>query len=181
MTETLHKTTQELIKTIERKDKRFRFAQTIFMIMSTAALIIGGMYFINGQNRDRIDREKQTSNIIQKQSDKIDDLSKKIQCLSNFFSQPDRQNLVITDPNKCFTDRLDNDGGFTNSITNPGPDNTIQNNNTNPTNSQVSNTQTPASDQNQPPDGGSGQEANPPRKILGIPVCIPFTNVCARK
>lgn len=40
MTEDLHKSTQDLIGQIERKDRRFRFAQSVFMISTLIALIL---------------------------------------------------------------------------------------------------------------------------------------------
>lgn len=186
MVEDEHKSIPELIHSIEKKDKRFRIAQTIFMMAVMIALALSGYFLVTNSNKDRIAREKQTSEIIQRQSQKIDDLSNKLQCLGNFFAQPDRQNLVVKDLNTCFTERLSD--GSSLFLSGPVSNNTNANDNTNSGTPQgnASQNQT-APDQpnnnqvpqiNTPPDPTTGER--PPKKVLGVPLCIPFTDRCVR-
>lgn len=110
-------------------------------------------------------------------------------CLASFFSQPNRQTLIIVDLSKCTIKHTDT--GQTETLpffqTQPSPavpsSDTTQKSTTTPTSTQANNTpnqqiasQTPASSQTAP------QETIAPaaKEILGIPLCVPFTGVCVR-
>ena len=180
MTDDMHSQTRQLITSIERKDRRFRSTALIFMVAVLIALGMGGYFVVQGFKTEQAKRDQTTNDIIKAQSAKIDELSNKLQCITIFFAQPDRANLIITDPNDCFTKRLDN-GDIRQLVTNPEPNTAKENNNTN-TEASQGNTQK-APDQTPivtPPDVGSGEADKPPREVLGIPVCVPFTNVCVR-
>ncbi len=190
MAEEMHKTIPELIHSIEKKDRRFRLAQTVFMLAIMAAIGFAVYFIYQGYAKEQQRRIEAVAQINKNIENKIDDANKRLQCVTNFFAQPDRANLILTDPNECFTQRLDS-GDIRKLETNPGPDNSTQNNNTNGITSQEGNTNNSASDQTfnpnmdgleqvTPPDSGSGSGQKPPRKLFGIPVCVPFTDFCAR-
>ncbi len=186
------KSIPELIHSIEKKDRRFRVAQTVFMIAILIPVAIGGYFLATNQTKERIAREEQTSQIIDRQSEKIDDLTNRLRCLAVFFSEPDRANLIITDIDQCFTQRIDN-GDIRKLDIGSDPANTNQNSNNTDTShedtqkktdqnnlgnqNENNNSQTPVD----PPSVGLGEEENPPRRIAGIPVCIPFTEICVRE
>lgn len=94
----------ELVKNIEDKDRRFRIAQTIFMIATLLALLV----VIAAQQRTLKGVEAQlqqaktvaaenTKNIKSTQSVIV----RRLDCMAVFFSQRNRTNLTIDDIDKC--------------------------------------------------------------------------------
>lgn len=99
-------------------------------------------------------------------------------CLAEFFSRPDRDNLVVSEI--CTIEPIDNGGGNGTS-TSPTPQTSQnstshdQNQNGNKPNQNPGspgNPNTPPEPPENPPD--------PPVEVLGIPVCVPFTGLCVR-
>jgi len=100
--------TNALIAQIESKDRRFRLAQTIFMVATFFALIL----IISAQQRtlagvqNQLDQQK----TIAKQSDdraqdQLQTILRRFDCLTVFFSQKDRTNLTIKSIDQCTLDR----------------------------------------------------------------------------
>jgi hypothetical protein len=100
--------THDLISTIERKDRRFRFFQTLFMVGTFIALII----IIGGQQRTLDGVQKQLSEArqtAQKQSKQTDEsqatVLRRLDCLAVYFSQTDRASLTIENIDQCTLNR----------------------------------------------------------------------------
>ncbi len=100
MTDVQHQTTRELIEEIEKKNKRFRFAEMLFIVMTFLGLIT----VIVIQQRT-LDTSRATLVAVQaqlKQQDQsVNQINRHIDCVLVFFSQRDRANLSIEDVNKC--------------------------------------------------------------------------------
>ena len=108
MSDQLYKTTHQLINNIEKKDKRFRFFQTLFMVLTFLALII----VISAQQRTLVGVQTQLTEqdtIATATKEHNDDNQKailrRLSCMTVFFSQTNRQNLSIQNIDKCTLDR----------------------------------------------------------------------------
>lgn len=178
-----HTSTQELISRIESKDRKFRTAQALFMAMLLATLI--GIIFVQFRTLDTVHQQLTTSKATAAEATRQGDdqrktIIRRLDCMTAFFSQPDRQNLTIKDVDKCSisaggsaeqffapangTSTQQNTDGSTTTTTTSTPGNPGA---TNPTPPAPSATPTPAP---QPE----------PLKVLGVPVCVPFTGACVR-
>lgn len=100
--------TDELIGQIERKDRVFRVAQTIFMVSTLVALLI----VISAQQRTLNSIQNQVEDakrVAQAQSDQSDNLQttilRRLDCLAVYFSQRNRTDLTIEDIDKCTLNR----------------------------------------------------------------------------
>lgn len=101
-------TTDELIEQIESKDRRFRLAQTIFMVSTFIALII--VIVIQNQTlhgvQEQLTQAKDVAAQQSRQSDASDaKIIRRLDCMVVFFSQKDRTNLSITNIDECTLDR----------------------------------------------------------------------------
>lgn len=119
-----HQNTTELVKAIERKDKRFRFFQTVFMVGTFVLLIL----VISAQQRtiDGIDNQITEARAERtKQSDanqaRTETILRRLDCLAVYFSQSSRAGLTIANIDKCTLNRegdvqqfftQDNDGNI---------------------------------------------------------------------
>lgn len=99
---------EELIHAIERKDRRFRFAQTLFMVGTFVALII----IIGAQQRTLDGVQQQLTQAKQialetanRSKDQQDTILRRLDCMSVFFSQRDRTNLSIENIDKYTLNR----------------------------------------------------------------------------
>jgi len=99
-----HSSTQELIAAIENKDRRFRFAQTIFMVGTFLALIvvIGAQQKTLNAVQAQLAQAKSTAAAQSKQADEAATrIERRLDCMVVFFSQKDRTALSIADIDKC--------------------------------------------------------------------------------
>lgn len=181
MTDDLHKSTQDLIGQIERKDRRFRVAQAVFMISTLIALII----VISAQQRtltgikDQLVQAKAAQAAASKQSDdQRDKIIRRLDCIVVFFTMPNRATVTIDDIDKCSLNRDQTVQQFF-----AQPENTPAEKPPNlaPSSSAPSGT-TAQPNQPQPTTPTPPVIPSPPDplKLLGVPVCIPLTNICAR-
>jgi hypothetical protein len=183
-----HERTQELIHKIESKDRRFRTAQSVFMIalMITLIAVIAIQFRTLETVKQQLAVQKATTAETTKQSDqqrKI--IIRRLDCMVAFFSQKDRTNLSIQDIDKCSINR-DGDinqffapanGTSSSTSTNgDGSKTTTTTTNSTPGNPGANSQTPPAQPVPQPP----VVEPRPPAQVLGVPVCVPFTNVCVR-
>lgn len=188
---TIAQSTDDLISQIEHKDRRFRLAQTIFMISTLLALVI----VISAQQRtldgvkDQLAQAKSTAETQAKQSDEQrDKIIRRLDCMVVFFTQADRTNLTIENIEKCSLNRDENiDQFFKQPESSPAE---------NPPNLTPGSSPTPGptAQPNQPqtinpnspgltpfiPQQPVPTPDPPPFEVLGIPACIPFTGVCVR-
>lgn len=100
--------TRTLIAAIERKDRRFRLFQTLFMVGTFLALII----IIGAQQRtlgELQDSQKQAEKVAvetaKRSKDQQDTILRRLDCMSVFFSQKDRTNLTIDNIDRCTLER----------------------------------------------------------------------------
>lgn len=104
-------TTDQLIEQIETKDRRFRLAQTVFMVSTFIALAI--VIFIQNQTlhgvQDQLTQAKEVAAEQSKQSDKSDEkIIRRLDCMTVFFSQRNRTNLTIDNIDRCTLNREGN-------------------------------------------------------------------------
>lgn len=113
--------TDDLIAQIERKDRRFRLAQTVFMLSTFLALLI--VIFIQNQTLHQVQQQLVSAkNTAAQQDDNAnkatDKIIRRLDCMTVFFSQKDRTNLTIKDIDEC---TLERDGDIQRFFTNnPG-------------------------------------------------------------
>lgn len=173
-----HTSTQALITAIESKDRRFRLAQTIFMVGTFIALIvvIGAQQKTLSAVEDQLIQAKNTAAKQSKQSDEASArIERRLDCMVVFFSQKDRTRLSIDNVDKCTLNRDGNLQQFfqqnDNGTTTVKPQATTQPPATAPTNQQ---SKSPVV---QPPVATGG--ADPNRGVFGWGVCAPvFERLC---
>lgn len=181
-----HTTTQQLIENIEKKDRRFRTAQAIFMAILFSALV--GIIFIQFKTLQSVQQQlvaqKDTAQETTKENQQIQDkIIRRLDCMVAFFSQTDRTNLSIADIDKCSLNRDGNVQQFFQSPeSTPSAQSPTINQNPTPKTSTSAPTTTPPSNAvpNPVPAPVTVQPTPPPVTVLGIPLCVPFTGVCVR-
>lgn len=99
-----HVSTQKLISTIERKDRRFRAAQIAFMVILVSSLV--GIIIIQVRTlaavNEQLSQQKRTvTDIKRDNSEQLGRLNRHLDCIVAYFGQTDRANLTIEDINKC--------------------------------------------------------------------------------
>lgn len=182
---TLSKSTDELIAQIEHKDRRFRLAQTIFMISTLLALVL----VISAQQRtldgvkDQLVQAKATAAEQSEQSDEQrDKIIRRLDCMVVFFTQTDRTNLSIDDIDKCSLNRDENvQQFFSQPESTPAEKPPDLTNGAGPADPE----QAPAATNNPQATPPIPQQPvptpeRPPVEVLGIPACLPFTGICVR-
>lgn len=103
-----HLSTQELIHKIESKDRKFRLAQSVFMVLLLATLT--GVIFVQFRTldavREQLISQKATSEERSTQNKELQDkIIRRLDCMVVFFSQPDRSGLTIENINECSLNR----------------------------------------------------------------------------
>ena len=175
-----HLSTQELINRIESKDRKFRLAQSVFMILLLATLT--GVIFVQFRTlnavKEQLIVQKATSEERSSQNRELQDkIIRRLDCMVQFFSQPDRSNLTIENINQCSLNRNEDVQQF---FQQPESTPSQKPNTVNPT-AQPEETTMP--EPSEPPAISNNPvpiEPRPPKRILGIPLCVPFTESCLR-
>lgn len=188
-----HLSTQELINRIESKDRRFRTAQAIFLILLLSLLI--GVVFVQFRTLDTVRQQlvasKAQADENSKQSDKQREvIVRRLDCMVAFFSQPDRTTIRIADIEKCSLEKDDpaqffapvNGTSSTTTTNGDGSNTTTTTTNDTPGNPGATPSTTPPQSTNTPTPVPQPPvvEPRPPVEVLGLPVCVPFTGVCLR-
>lgn len=189
MSHELHGATQRLIQDIERKDRRFRIAQTVFMVLLIGGFVAGGFLANQAYQSAQAQRDRDNAAVIQAVNDKLDRQSEQLRCIVEFFTIEDRANLVITSVEDCFdvnrTSQDDSDDSafsaegeqspnFTPGPT--GPQQTID-----PQSPGLSPVGPTPQQPSEPTPEPEPPAEDPPVEVLGIPVCVPLTGVCLRQ
>lgn len=181
--------TTALLAAIERKDRRFRLFQTIFMVGTFLALII----IIGAQQKTLADVQNQ-----QKQAEEIalesakrsenqqDKIIRRLNCMVVFFSETDRQNLSINDIDRCTLNRDENIDQFFQQPESTPAEQPPNLEGSAPTATQE-NAEAPVPEQarTEPPASQpTVVEPRPPATIetplVDIPLCVPLTGLCIR-
>jgi hypothetical protein len=180
-----HASTQELINKIESKDRRFRTAQAAFMLLLLAALV--GIVFVQFRTLESVHQQLVVSRTVAAETKSQSNAQNaiiihRLDCMTAFFSVPNRTNLTISDVEKCSISGNDpqqyftpNNGTTTQKNTDGSTTTTTNDTPGNPGSSTGPTSQAP---QNQAPTVPPVQKS--PVRVFGIPVCIPFTGVCVR-
>ena len=174
----------DLLHKIERNDRRFRMAQSIFMTVIGLVLVglIAAQFVVIRNFQDQSGERAKGIHTLQDSNRKLleenkhlsEQTNRYIQCIAQFFATTDRQDRVLADLDACTY----MDGGeIVPGLTAP------QNGSTN--------SPAPTTTQNTPANpGGAGESTTPvtptpavpdPVRVFGIPVCVPFTGVCWRQ
>jgi Tfp pilus assembly protein PilN len=104
MTEDLHKSTQTLISSIEKKDRRFRVFG--FLAVAITVLLLAVLLVIGLRNLTRANEQlTKTNALLEQQKQATDTITRRLDCMTVFFSQKDRTSLSIADIDKCTLDR----------------------------------------------------------------------------
>lgn len=184
-----HLSTQQLIASIERKDKRFRLFQSLFMIGTFIGLII----IIGAQQRtlDGVQAQvKQDAEIAERtradRTEQLNDITRRLNCMVVFFSTPDRTNLTIENVEKCTLNKDENLNKFFHDEPTNNSENPPNLSDSAPTAAQE-NAEAPAPEQPNTEDPGGETppaEERPPvtvqTPIVDIPLCVPLTGICVR-
>ncbi len=180
------------LREIDLKDKRFRIAQTVFMFIVGAAFI-GTFGFLVvlltnaqdqlAQQRVLLDQQK-TLSVQQKEateelkkdtSAKLDRQAEYIKCIAKLFAEHEAGTTTIDNLELCaVTERPLDSLGF-----GQQSENTPSARNVEPP--LVSKTDPPAEPAPQPQPQPEPQEEHPPVEILGVPMCVPLTDLCIRE
>lgn len=177
----LVKSTDELIAQIENKDRRFRLAQTVFMVSTLIALVV----VISAQQRtlnsvkEQLVQAKVTAAAQAKQSDdQRDKIIRRLDCIVVFFTLPNRQAVTIDDIDKCSLNRDASIQQFfaqpENNTADQPPNLTPSTGQATPSTSPPATTAAPIIPQQVVP------TPVPPKEVLGVPLCLPFTSRCIR-
>lgn len=179
---------QQLVEKMERNDRRFRIAQSLFMFLIGAALV---MLFVLQLNQNA-QRAKLITDLERHNDSQLQLQTKYIQCIFKFFANQDRQNKTVADPNTCAIQ--DNGEPI------PGVDITPSKS---PSSTFLSNPRSTGANANeiqgsqpsfaQPPANETPPAATKPEQsdkpllqagpltISGTPVCLPWAGICTPK
>ncbi len=159
MTLELHAETQKLIRKVERKDRQFRIAATIFAIgimLILAILLAIGLRNLSKAN-DQLVQQKQ---LLEQQQESTEKISRRLDCMTVFFSQKDRTGLSIANIDQC---TLNRSGDIQRFFVQPQTGQSSQPQNASPNNSGNSTSSTPTTP-SQPQ-----EPSNPPSVVTPNP------------
>lgn len=94
--------TVDLIREIESKDRRFRRTLGVFMTLVVIGAIIGGYMAAQAYQERQAQAERERSEVLKLIDQKLQAISDQNKCIVEFFTQPDRDNLVIESADNCF-------------------------------------------------------------------------------
>lgn len=186
-----HYTTQELIGLIERKDRIFRFSQSLFMILVLVALlsVITAQFRTLEAVRTQVDEQSKIVGEIQKNNDEaLDKVNRRLNCLAIYFSQKDRTQITIQNIDSCVLNKDGSNQQFDNSAgTSPGGQTpNLSPSTTEPATGSAttpSQSNTGSTNNNQSDTGGQSEQRPPvtlQTPFLDIPLCLPATGLCIR-
>lgn len=148
-----HLSTQELIRNIERSDRRFRLATQIFLVLIGLALCLvlylqfQALEQFKQQSADRSAEIKQLQEENKAESEKS---NRYLRCIATYFANPDRGNTVIQSIEDCNIDPTT--GAFV-----PGVEQPIASNPTGSSSLTPGSANPEPSNNNTNPGGGQGQ------------------------
>ena len=183
-------TAEELIRAIEKKDRRFRLFQTFFMVGTFLALIIiisAQQRTLDGITQQQAAQKEFSAESREERNDQNEAIARRLNCIIVFFSLPDRDEVTIEDINSCALNRDKTEQQFF-----AEPESTDQEQPPNLTDGAPSGgsdgspapTQPQQPTNPQPPTENPQQPNNPVELDLpllpSIPLCVPVTGICVR-
>lgn len=158
-----------------------------FITLAVALFIIFMLFRITAQNNQLAQQAKNTA----EQNQRIAKANgQHIDCIAKLFAAYTRDKTPITLENldKCKATAAETsaimsgavDFSPTQTHTSPVPTNQNTNNSTNNTTSQERIQQTAPSEQGQTKPPSVPNIPTPPQEVLGVPLCVPFTQMCVR-
>lgn len=177
----------DLLHKIEKNDRRFRTAQTIFMsiigmilvgLVAAQFLVISNFQAQSAERAKGLKQLQEDNKTLSEANKHLNEQTNRyVQCIARFFATTDRQTRVLTDLDKCSYEQ--------NGQSLPGLDITPSSSLTPAPTTQEPTTPvtiSPTTPGLTPVEPEPAEPAEPaPFKVLGIPVCVPFTNVCVRR
>lgn len=180
----MNEVSHHLLEEIDRKDRRFRFFQSLFFFL--VAIMLGFLLYASLQQSQSNQQviENQAANLkalneaAQKRSVQINDLQKHIDCVVALFQQPNRATLRISDLENCSLEQLQQSssasGGSTGS-TKSGSVNVPPSSNSQTQQGSAPVLSAPTPIQGEPV---TPQAPNTP-DFLNTKLCLPFLQQCA--
>lgn len=108
LTEDEKRDTITLLAAIERKDKRFRVAQAVFMIgtfLLLTVVIIAQYNVLNQIKAQNMSAQATADKQSKESNERQEKIIRRLDCVVVFFGQKDRANLSIEDIEKCALNR----------------------------------------------------------------------------
>ncbi len=100
MTDALHQTTQDLITDYYTKDRKRSVAVLCLALAGVLTVIISAVWIL--QARQSLNKQQIQILSLQKEiDDRTQDIQNQITCISQYFTQRDRANIVIPNIDKC--------------------------------------------------------------------------------
>lgn len=181
------KSTDELIQDVVRSSHRLRVTASVFMgIVATLliSLIVAQFWQLQEYRRQSTERAEGIRRLSEAAANNSEVSNRYLQCIARFFATTDRASRTLTDLDACTYEvdgqsvpGLDTRPTSTASGQSPAPQTQNQTPQTNTQPGVVPGTPEPEEPApEQPP-----ADPRPPIEVLGIPVCVPLTNVCVRQ
>lgn len=175
----------DLLHRIEKNDRRFRFAQSIFMTIIGLVLVglIAAQFLVirsfQEQSAERASGikalQEDNQSLLKENKHLSEQTNRYIQCIAQFFATTDRQTRVLSDLDKCTYEQ--NGRAIPGVVLPQSSDETT--NSPAPVDSQ--NTGSGSSGAGEGSTSGNAENTPAARKVFGIPVCVPFTQFCVRQ
>jgi hypothetical protein len=182
-------TAEELIRAIEKKDRRFRLFQSLFMIGTFCALIViigAQQRTLDGVQTQVAEDQKIAAQTRKERTEQLNDITRRLNCMVVFFSTPDREGLTIENVNECTLNRNEN----LNKFFEDEPNNSSENPPNLPGSATTAPQENAAAPVPQNPQIENPNPETPPAEerppltlqtpIIDIPLCVPLLDVCAR-
>lgn len=171
-----------LLNAIRRRDLIYRLLQGAMIVIVVGGFLITSI--IQGQANTRVldglreqNRQLQTAvnDLKADANDKLDQQTRHLQCIAQFFAQPDREDRVIENLNDCLiTAAPQSSRPFAPPLAQAPAQQSAPSNT-------PSGESPPKSSPANPPAIPPLQPATNPIELLGLPICLPILDVCVER
>lgn len=172
-----------LLHAIRRRDLIYRLLQGAMIVIVVGGFLITSI--IQGQANTRVldglrkqNHQLQTAvdDLKADANDKLDQQTRHLQCIAQFFAQPNREDRVIENLNDC----LISAAPATNRPSNTPPIAQAPSPQGQPSNA-PSGESPPKSPPADPPATPPSLPGSKPIELLGLPICLPILNICVEQ
>ena len=169
----------EIIRKIDRRDSKYRLAFVLLMFFVLAVLSAVAILQFQALQEFKQQSSERAAAIEKRQQEDLALAGRTnayIQCIARFFAERNRTNLTLTDLDNCSYERSGTPvpGVDTNPVIIQQQEPTMINPNAPGLQPVTPREEEPETEPEQP-------AVSPPVVIIGIPVCIPFTDICIRQ